>query len=182
MDDIRRLHLSRFEFINPISDMIDLMAGKQWYSTPNFWNGGVSEAYPIHCKSMRVLFQYIIYGELFDSSLYSWLNAELSLSRFDLDTRIDYIRYCIPDWTCGRERAPVLGHVQRDRPYATEEFEGRQSGDGLALWYIISCGRWNRPRKAIREQIGPEFEDISYDRWNREPDPSRFAEEWRQEI
>jgi hypothetical protein len=40
MDGIRRLLLSCFKNINPISDMVYRMAGKQWYATPDFWDVG----------------------------------------------------------------------------------------------------------------------------------------------
>ncbi|KAF4636204.1 hypothetical protein G7Y89_g1886 [Cudoniella acicularis] len=168
MDDIRRMHLARFETINPVSDMIDRMAGQQWYATPNFWSGGVSEAYTVDCEPMRALFQYVIYGELFESSMQSFLNPEASLPKFDLQTRFDYIRYCIPDWTTFRHIGcdeTGLGDAEQIGPFASEDSEGSNSGDGMAMWFILECGRWNRPWKAIREQIGPEFE-----------------EEWRQEI
>jgi hypothetical protein len=36
---------------------------------------------------------------------------------------------------------PGIGPVQRDGPYATEELEGSRSGDGPALWHIVSCSR-----------------------------------------
>lgn len=37
LEDLRRWHLARFSVINPLSDRIDKMAGKQWYQTPDFW-------------------------------------------------------------------------------------------------------------------------------------------------
>ena len=41
------------------------------------------------------------------ASLCSWLNPELSRPGFDLDTRIDFIRYCIPDWAKPARACPV---------------------------------------------------------------------------
>lgn len=41
---IRELHLSRFSILNPVENIIDQCVGQQWYSTPNFWDGGVDDA------------------------------------------------------------------------------------------------------------------------------------------
>lgn len=161
MDDIRRLHLSRFELYNPTADMIDRMAGIQWYATPNFWNGGVSDAYTVDCEPMRTTFQYVIYGELFGSSMSAWLQPELSLPQYPLDARLDYLRYCVPDWITGKG-SPGLGMPEPTGPYVDPKFF---SGDGRSLHHILRTGRWCRPWETIRLAIGPDFE-----------------EEWRQEI
>jgi len=162
MDDIRRLHLSRFDLINPVEDMVDRSAGKQWYATPNFWNGGVSDAYTINCEPMRTTFQIIIYGELFGSSMDAFLQPSLGLPRFPLDARLDFVRYCVPDWIC-HESSPGLGEPQRDGgPYSGERIG---DGDGLALYHVLNCRRWREAWQRIERQIGPDFE-----------------EEWRQEV
>lgn len=161
MPDIRRLRLARFDLINPVEDMIDRMAGKQWYDTPNFWNGGVSDAYTIDCEPMRTTFQYIIYAELFGASMSAWLQPQLSLSQYSLDARLDYMRYCVPD-SIARHGSPGLGMPEPTGPFIDPDF---YSGDGLALYHILSTGRWLRPWEVIRRSIGPDFE-----------------EEWRQEV
>jgi hypothetical protein len=89
-----------FSFISPIADMIGRCAGAQWCATPNFWDGGVSDAATISVEPTRPLFQIIIYGELFCSTMRAALVPALRLPRFDLDMRLDFIKYCIPDWTC----------------------------------------------------------------------------------
>lgn len=96
MADIRRLHASRFELINPVSDMIDRRAGPQWNATPRFGNGGASEAYTVDCEPLRTMFQFVIYGELFSSTLQSFLDPTAQLPRYDLKTRLEFVRYCIP--------------------------------------------------------------------------------------
>jgi hypothetical protein len=161
MGDVRRLHLSRFKIVNPVEDMIDRMAGKQWYETPNFWDGGVSDAYTIDCEPMRTTFQLAIYGELFGSSMNAFLQPSLSLPRYSLDARLDYIRYCVPDWIT-HQGSPGLGAPDPTGPYVDKDFG---CGDGLALHHVVHTGRWRRPWERIRLQIGPDFE-----------------EEWRQEM
>ncbi|KAG9234410.1 hypothetical protein BJ875DRAFT_504717 [Amylocarpus encephaloides] len=162
IEDIRRLHASRFETIYPVADLIDRMAGAQWYSTPDFWDGGVSDAYTVDCEPLKAVFHFAIYGELFESTLQSWLEPEKGLPRFDLATRLDYIRYCIPDWIFYLERTG-LGAPQREKgPYMNEADVNNIPGWGAALRHILSCGRWNRPWAAIRQQVGPEWEEDSW--------------------
>lgn len=99
MADIRRLHSSRFSTINPVSDMIDRMAGVQWHATENFWVGGVSESATVDVEPAHALFQIVVYDELFASSMRAALEPTSSLPRFDFDMRPDYISYCIPSST-----------------------------------------------------------------------------------
>ncbi|KAG4217658.1 hypothetical protein PC116_g33862, partial [Phytophthora cactorum] len=47
MARIRELHALRFAVVNPVANLIDQCVGTQWYATPNFWNGGVDDAYTV---------------------------------------------------------------------------------------------------------------------------------------
>jgi hypothetical protein len=150
MADIRRMHACRFEIINPVSDMIDRMAGKQWYETPNFWNGGVSEPYTVDCEPLRALFQFVIYGELFKSTLQAWLDPDAQLPKYSLEARLDYVKHCIPE---------ALRPPRQDGgPHVNAVSYPDYYGDGVALHHVLSCGRWGRPWEAIRDQTGPNFD------------------------
>ncbi|PIG85655.1 hypothetical protein AARAC_002986 [Aspergillus arachidicola] len=151
LEDIRRTHLARFSTINPLSDKIDKMAGNQWFATPDFWDGGVSEPYTIQTEADRATFQMIIYGELFGRSMDAFLQPEKNLPYFDIQTRIDYFTYCLPDWVCssypGFTRLPT-------GPYAPH-LERPSEGDQVALHHILHCGRWRRMwAAAIRSVLG----------------------------
>ncbi|GAD96281.1 conserved hypothetical protein [Paecilomyces variotii No. 5] len=152
MDDIRRLHLSRFSIINPFADQIDKMAGSQWYETPRFWNGGVSEPATLYTDSNRAAFQIIIYGELFGSSMNAFLEPEKQLPYFDVDTRLDYFKYCVPDVMCssyaGMEVLDVGPYVDR---------EALQDEDQVALQHIFTCHRWRRMWKEGMKKVGKLF-------------------------
>src|SRR5467141_3941445 len=99
MEDIRRLHQTRFSIINRLADQIDGMAGKQWERTDNFLGDGVSEAMTLETEPALATFSIIIYGELFASSMQAFFESEEKLlPSFDVGTRLDYIKYCIiPD-------------------------------------------------------------------------------------
>ncbi|RJE24075.1 hypothetical protein PHISCL_03611 [Aspergillus sclerotialis] len=165
LDKIHQTYLSRFSIINPFADKIDKMAGDQWMSTPDFWDGGVSEPYTIHTESTRAAFQILIYGELFGSSMWAVLEPEKNLPYFNIDTRLDYWTYCVPDWGCrsypGYEVLPV-------GPYAEGE-EGISAGDQFAMHYILECGRWRRIwSKALRDATGRHSEvadDVDDEHW-----------------
>jgi len=157
MQKIREMHLRRFDLINPTADFIDKLAGAQWYATPNFWEGGVSDAVTIDCEPTRALFQIIVYGELFQPTFTSILKPELKLPKFDLQTRFNYIRYCIPDWifVWGKD---VPKHLLTG-PYSKKK-KNTLAGDERAMDFLINCRRWReRWQYGVRHQIGYDFEE-----------------------
>jgi hypothetical protein len=53
----------------PVTDLIDKCVGEQWYTTPDFWYDGVSDADTISACPTRTLIHLCIYGELFRPAL-----------------------------------------------------------------------------------------------------------------
>ena len=160
LDSIRRLHASRYTAINPVVDLIDRSAGQQWNAQPDFWFGGVSDAGTITVDSDRSLFQILIYGELFASTMLAVIEPAARLPRFDLDVRLDYIKYCIPDSSCFVGYEGML--VEKIGPYASYDFFSSNdfiSGDQVGLDHILDCRRWNEAWKRVREEGGPDFKD-----------------------
>ncbi|PGG98832.1 hypothetical protein GX51_06567 [Blastomyces parvus] len=165
LDRIRMLYEARFTILNPLTDKIDKMAGNQWYETKNFWDGGVSEPATIDMEAHRAAMQIIIYGELFGSSMRPFLEPRASgqerpdsgsdspLPYFDLETRLDYIKYCVPEWVCrnypGFQILPV-------GPYAPENREDLRA-DQYALRHILTCRRWRRMWADAMAMVGPLF-------------------------
>lgn len=160
---IRQIYLARFSTINPMSDKIDKMAGDQWYSTPNFWDGGVSEPYTIFTEADRATFQIIIYGELFGRSMEAFLEPQRNLPFFDIPVRLDYWTYCVPDSGC---RSYVGYEVLPVGPYAKGN-KTMKDKDQFAMRYILHCGRWRRMwaaafRPALRDDFKDEDENEEY--------------------
>ena len=156
MPDVRRLHASRFSTINPVVDMIDRCAGVQRHNTPNFWDGGVSEPATVDIEPERSLFQIVIYGELFDESIRAFC-CDPPGPHFDLDLRLDYIKYCIPDYQCwcGYQGFSVLNVG----PYASGELDAINGRDQVGLDHILGCRMWREAWAAVRLQIGPDFDE-----------------------
>ena len=176
--DIRRLHEFRYSTINPVVDMIDRCAGAQWYATPDFWDGGVSDANTIYCEPQRTLFQVAIYGELFSSAMSEVLEPvglRASPPRFDLATRFDYWKYCVPDWLCIQDceagpvkhKGPYARGTQSFEPFFNErgEEERQPHDDQGAMIHVLQCRTWTEAWERVRRDIGPDFE-----------------EKWRQEL
>jgi hypothetical protein len=155
MEEIRRLHLMRFSTFNPITDLIDRCAGQQWYSTPDFWDGGVSDANTVSCEPARAMFQIIIYGELFASSMRANLYPELNLPSFDIHVRLDYIRYCIPEWICANG-SPGLGEPDQVGIFAGRE--APNAADQYALNHLLHCRKWREAWEGVRKEIGEDFD------------------------
>ncbi|KAH7369514.1 hypothetical protein BKA65DRAFT_486424 [Rhexocercosporidium sp. MPI-PUGE-AT-0058] len=159
LEEIRRLHLMRFSTLNPVADLIDKAAGVQWYSAPDFWDGGVSDPATISCDPPRTMFQIITYGELFSSTFQAFLEPEKSLPRFDIHMRLDFIRYCIPDYIC------FLGPPGMERPEAVGPYdpvrivEDRPDHAQVAMRHVLLCRRWREAWEQVRHQAGGDFED-----------------------
>ncbi|KAL2785951.1 hypothetical protein BJX66DRAFT_313826 [Aspergillus keveii] len=146
LDRIRETHLARFTTINPLSDKIDKMAGEQWMSTPDFWDGGVSEPNTLYTDADRAALQIIIYGELFGRSMEAFLNPAERVASFDIITRQEYFMYCLPD-----DESPY-------DPDGAMQFSYYE--DQRTLRHILKSGRWRRMwAAAIREFLDPEFSD-----------------------
>ena len=180
MDDIRYLHRCRFTTINPATDMIDRCAGKQWYDVPDFWDGGRSDAATIDVEPERSLFQIIIYGELFSSTMDAVIQPISNMLCFDLEMRLEFIKYCIPDYMCwigydGEVGGNAEMHVLPVGPYtptpevnrggidqirsAQMDFTANLTADQVGLDHILGCRTWREAWKTVRHQIGPDFDE-----------------------
>jgi hypothetical protein len=107
MQRIRELHALRFSTINPIVNLIDQCVEQQWYATPNFWDDGVDDAYTVDADPPENFFHLAIYGGLFGHAFDALLDpsspsATGPTTRLtaDVDTRLEFIKYCIPDPVC----------------------------------------------------------------------------------
>ncbi|KAL4938221.1 hypothetical protein BDV06DRAFT_201377 [Aspergillus oleicola] len=147
LDRIREMYNARFEIINPLSDKLDKIAGNQWMATPQFWQGGVSEPATLHTDADRAAFQILIYGELFKSSMDAFLNPELNLPSFDIDTRLDYLKFTLAD-----EHEPN----DYERGETNASYAYYQDMDSLR--HIVLCGRWRRVwGEAIKKHLDGGF-------------------------
>lgn len=132
----------------------------------------------------------IIYGELFAPDLDAVLDQDESKRRLSLETRLEFIKYCVPDTACHlmgqttREKAKFdpLRVVQNTGPYALDEkgrYQNRPNNNSLGLIWVIRSSRW-RPRwQALRAKAGPEFQpDFDDD----EQDVGGEEHDWRQKL
>ncbi|KAI0726218.1 hypothetical protein C8Q72DRAFT_741996, partial [Fomitopsis betulina] len=96
MERIRELYEMRFTTINPVVDLIDKCVGEQWYATPNFWDGGVDDAYTIDVDPPETFFHLVIYGELFGPAFDVFLETGVVPEVASVETRLEFVKYCIP--------------------------------------------------------------------------------------
>ena len=182
ISSIRDLHLQRFLTINPITDLIDLCVGTQWYQTPDFWYGGVEDAYTIDVDPPETYFHLVIYGELFGPSLNEFVSSgRLSPLLEDINLRLDFVKYCIPDWACytcqdeSRDVKMLDGRIDPRRavdaigPYKSFRSAGESEythGNQVGLKHMLESPRWNPPWTAVRESLGR----------------ATFSENWKQHL
>ncbi|KAI1084986.1 hypothetical protein F5B20DRAFT_567731 [Whalleya microplaca] len=191
LERIRQLHLMRFSIINPVADLIDKCVGAQWYSTPNFWSGGVSDANTIDSDPPVSFFHLAIYGELFAPDFEIFLNRDSSSQVLSVDTRLEFIKYCVPEvmnlraWLRGLDDSMAVEPRLRVRltgPYKEDKVGNFKdnNNNNTALSWVIQSSRWIPHWDEVRSKAGPDFEDAFHDdwRWSRH---DRYRN-WRQRL
>ncbi|KIK59164.1 hypothetical protein GYMLUDRAFT_44914 [Collybiopsis luxurians FD-317 M1] len=150
LEDIRRFHSARYSIFDPFADTIDQVAGQQWYqSESGQWRLRTRDAIN------RAAYQILIYGELFASSMQTYLEPEKNLPTFDLDVRLDYIKYCISDWTYRSDSGIKIS----DRLPSANRYEEFKESDKKLLRHILTCSRWVQLWQAVSSGITPDFEE-----------------------
>ncbi|KAF4553536.1 Hypothetical protein D9617_6g092670 [Elsinoe fawcettii] len=197
---IRALYELRFSTINPVTNIIDQCVGAQWYSTPNFWNGGVDDAYTVSADPSLTFFHLAIYGELFGPDFDAWLDPTAKGRKtLSVETRLEFIKYCLPDFATelnghiSPQQARSVGGtldprraVKKTGPYAPKpagEVDLRSQTDdhnhNLALVWVLKSTKWrphwNELRKLTGEDFGP---GLGEDGWYDDDDEI----DWRQKI
>ncbi|KAL1593712.1 hypothetical protein SLS60_010444 [Paraconiothyrium brasiliense] len=167
MEDIRKMYELRFSIINPLNATIDAMIGSQWYQQPNFWNGGADDAFTLYTDVSSATFQFLIYGELFGGTMSSFLMPSSNRKpALDTDTRIEFIKYCIPDWSCGPNHGRHDGFKllsvgpyaegAEDSPYA-DNLEGNQTALAHLVGGAMFRGTlWKRAWRRVLIAAGME--------------------------
>ncbi|KAK3723991.1 hypothetical protein LTR37_001475 [Vermiconidia calcicola] len=194
MQRIRELHLMRFSIINPVTNIIDQCVGTQWYAAEDFWDGGRSDAYTIHSDPPVHLFQLAIYGELFAPDLKALLNQDSQARRLSVDTRLEYIKYCIPDFAteCGGDNADLDPRraLKQTGPYRRTNIHVRNDAldkqNNIAITWVLKSSRWRPHWKAMRTLAGepdfvPEWEGDDW-WWDGTAEEGDHPEVWRQRL
>jgi len=153
--------------INPLTDLIDKCIGVQWYSTPNFWNGGVDDAYTLHADPPEAFFQLCIYGELFGPALQEYVTTGTVPKYAQPEARAEFVKYCIPDW------AATLATRRDDERYlrdgdgqpsnicvvdtTKEPYDRRPGPDShdnmISLKHLLYSARWTRAWMAVSAEM-----------------------------
>jgi len=151
--------------INPLTDLIDKCIGAQWYATPDFWNGGVDDAYTLHADPPEAFFQLCIYGELFGPVVEEYVTTGTVPMYAKPEARAEFVKYCIPDWCAkfaarnGRnledgEGNPTGFCVVDTTREGYNEAPGVENHDNMiSLNHLLNSTRWNRAWIALSGQL-----------------------------
>jgi hypothetical protein len=192
LERIRQLHLQRFSIINPVTDLIDTCVGSQWYATPDFWNGGVDDAYTIYADPPATLFHLALYGKIFGRDFEAFLEPGGQTARhLSVDTRLEFIKYCVPDYasyvcqkSAGDVRMPdgqidPRRAVKQTGPYVEGE-KARLDQNNIALVWLIKSSRWTPHWRDMRVKAGiTDFQSDFADGWFYNPNDQQ---DWRQRM
>lgn len=199
LERIRQLYLMRFSIINPVTDIIDKCVGVQWGQTPDFWNGGVSDAYTISAEASDTLFQLAAYGELFAPDFEAFLRSrdQPNSRTLSVDTRLEFVKYCIPDFACfdcqngtadvklpdgsidPRRAVKATGPYGPLKPSDDWHVPKRPNNNNIALVWVLRSSRWRPHWKEARTKAGPDFQDGFIDNWWYD---ERDDQDWRQRM
>ncbi|KAF2214499.1 hypothetical protein CERZMDRAFT_37423 [Cercospora zeae-maydis SCOH1-5] len=159
IERIRELYEMRMCIIHPVTDIIDKCVGEQWYDTPDFWKGGVSDACTIDSDPTSTFFHLAIYGELFAPDIDHFLAGASGTRRLSVNTRLTFVRHCIPETV--RNCIP--------------------SSHNTALRWVICSSRWRPHWKHFRTVVAgcDDFKETFNDRrWYTRTDEAH----WRQRL
>ena len=94
-----------------------------------------------------------IYGCLFHATLEANLDGRKGL---DLSVRLNFIKYCIPDWYCCRYRGFDVEDVG---PYRNGGADTDPRMDQYSIRHILKSKKWRTAWKEVRKECGADFED-----------------------
>ncbi|KAI1404740.1 hypothetical protein F4819DRAFT_446215 [Hypoxylon fuscum] len=200
---VRELHELRFSIVNPVADVVDACVGARWYRTPQFWSGGVDDAYTICADAPEALFRLAIYGELFGPDFDAFLDppdpaSSLPLSSgrrtLSVETRLEFVKYCIPDFAteCYQEaidtiladgspdpRRAVVVHPKGPYYRSEDGAESNRYNHNLALMWLMKSSRWRPLWQKARQGAGAghDFNRKKLLPWCEEDDNDN---DWRQ--
>jgi len=148
--------------INPLEDLIDKCVGAQWYSTPNFWNGGVSDAYTILAEPISTLFDISIYGDLFGPALDVYIETGTVPLYATFECRKIFVEYCIPKdvefWVNlkGERCDPPVTRkrMTHEQNYYKEKGKWEWYQPRLALGHVLDSTRFKRAWNTLSQQLG----------------------------
>lgn len=143
--------------------------------------------YTIDAEPSETVFHLIIYGELFAPDLDAILNQDTQKRRLSMETRLEFIKYCVPDFAChlnGRAgSSDPRRAVKSTGPYAQWNFDGRYEvppkDNNRALTWVIRSSRWKPHWQAIRAKAGPDFQADFVDEWWYDENDDQ---DWRQRM
>ncbi|KAL7620912.1 hypothetical protein AAE478_008222 [Parahypoxylon ruwenzoriense] len=177
MRRIRELYELRSTVVVPVSNIVDRCIGDQWMATPDFWDGGVDDAYTIYSDSSETFFHLAIYGELFGPEFDAFLGGA-PVKKLKVDTRLEYVKYCVPDFATecfemaidirradgsfDPRRALV---IHPGGPYRQEDGGSwLRHTHNLALTWLLKSTQWRPEWKRAREAAGavPEFSEREF--------------------
>lgn len=130
LEALSRNTARRQEIVTSLTDLVDKCVGVQWYSTPNFWDGGAEDAVTLWAEPDELLWRWVGYGELFGDGMerwYDWLlkrqdEADVGvkagdggegdgewrlpdhLRAYEVTLRCEYVKYILPDWRTPLEK------------------------------------------------------------------------------
>ncbi|USW54206.1 hypothetical protein Slin15195_G075250 [Septoria linicola] len=198
LERLRHLSSIIWTVIDPVQDLIDKCVGEQWRRLPGFWTTE-DDACTINAEASETIFHLAIYGELFGPDFETYLNQDRQSRTLRVDTRLEFIKYCVPEWASfqgqkdakdvhrpdgtmdPRREVKAIGPYGGDRPtvYDPNFDDPCKYDSNKALTWVLRSVRWTPFWKDARAKAGPDFQENFLDQWEYDPDDTQ---DWRQRM
>lgn len=97
-----------------------------------------------------------------------------------MDTRLEFVKYCIPDPACHLGGYPPEGDPRRAAKSTGPYAERPRKNHNIALTWVLHSSRWRPHWRAAREAAGaPEFQEDFDDGWWYD---ETVGQDWRQRL
>lgn len=184
MERVKELHYMRGTVLQHADRMFDRFKDPQYNLFLANWENMLPRMRTKVTFPRESFFQLAIYGSLFGPDMESFLRQDDTQRRLRVETRLEYVKYCIPDWatTCNQgvdpRRDVKLRGIYAQRGFGTKY----RKSSNLHLSAILLGDDWRVRWGLTREAAGiDEFTHSFEECWYRFND--RVSDlGWRQRI
>lgn len=144
-----------------------------WSLHPELWEGNETGEFTLHQFPIDIYYPIVIYGELFGADVDAVFDPPGKKSCLSVETRLDYIKYCIPDMYCFEGQKTARGVTLADGtidplrrvlpvgpydPLPRIEWVGAPLTDHLAVYFFLMNSQWYPAKHGKRLDIDPGYE------------------------
>ncbi|KAI1174778.1 hypothetical protein F4777DRAFT_579671 [Nemania sp. FL0916] len=172
---VRQLQSLKFSLISPVQDLVDKYIGYKSFMkhdrrTPDEPYTKLELRAYLKYETSDTLFHLVLYGELFAPDFEPVLNGDKTARKLSVATRLEFIKYCIPDHKCF-----TFAYPGPDPRRATRRIGPYKYGVRDHRLEKIPCS--NRALSSLIQNIGPLYRAL-----RARADVSEFDDKFEEKV